>query len=129
MFRYVFHATDFSYLFKPFETKIITQFLFDEWIKCKISTYRPPRMGLLMVFLSPTREMLGYYLKLRHNFLPNNVFPTHHSPIIYSFKLCSLYTDRAVRHTKNKTFIILTAQGQGQLNQCALPQDPAANKN
>jgi hypothetical protein len=50
------------YLFHPFETKMITQFLSEKWIKCKISTYRPPTMGFFTVFLSPTRVMPGYYL-------------------------------------------------------------------
>jgi hypothetical protein len=60
IFRYMVSMQQiyFSYIFNLF--KKITQFLLDECVKCNITTYRPPKMGLFMVFLSPTREMPGY---------------------------------------------------------------------
>jgi hypothetical protein len=53
-------------------------------------------LSFLVVFLSPSRLMPGYCLKIRPRPLPIRSFPIHHlSPIIVSLTLHSLVTETA----------------------------------
>jgi hypothetical protein len=61
----------FCIYFIHLEKKRFTQFLFDGLNVKYVHTNHPEW---------DCQGMPGYYLKLRHNFLPNNISPTHHSP-------------------------------------------------